>query len=177
METHRPPPASTALHREADLRSIPPLLDRLDDLGFADVELGDPPQRLPHDRLLGNELRFVGDVLQLAAAAVILHVVGARCGNAGRAGGDDLGQLPAGEALVQLHTLAQPDPLTRSGAGDEHGAPVRQPAHALPTRGDRSDRHDVAHWPNASRRAARRMRSSATARASPYTMSFAMSGS
>src|SRR3989454_1087058 len=85
METHRPRPPSTALHRKTDLRSIPPLLDRLDDLGVADVELGDPPQRLLHDRLLGNELRFVGDMLQLAAAAVILHVVGARCGNAGRA--------------------------------------------------------------------------------------------
>src|SRR5438094_8949419 len=154
METDRPPPPSTALHREADLRSIPPLLDRLADLGVADVALAGPPQRLPPDRLLGSELRFVGDVLQLAAAAVILHVVGARCGNAGRAGRDDLRQLPAGEALVQLHTLAQPDPLARSGAGDEHGAPVRQPAHALPTRGDRRDRHDVAHWPNASRPAA-----------------------
>src|SRR5256885_6622515 len=153
METHRPAPPSTALHRETDLRSIPPLLDRLDDLGVADVELGDPPQRLPHDRLLGNELRFVGDMLQLAAAAVILHVVGARCGNAGRAGGDDLGQLPAGEALVQLHTLAQPDPLTRSGAGDEHGAPVRQPPHAPPTPADPRDRPDGAHWPNAPPRA------------------------
>src|SRR2546426_902692 len=132
VEAHRPRPPSSALDRETHLRSIPPLLDRLDNLGVADVELGDPPQRLPHDRLLGSELRFVGDVLQLAAAAMILHVVGARCGNAGRPGGDDLGQLPAGEALVQLHTLAQPDPLARSGAGDEHGAPVRQPAHALP---------------------------------------------
>src|SRR5205809_3856276 len=103
VKPDRPRPRSTALHRETDLRSIPPLLDRLDDLGVADVELGDPPQRLPHDRLLGNELRFVGDVLQLAAAAVILHVVGARCGNAGRAGGDDLGQDRKSTRLNSSH--------------------------------------------------------------------------
>src|SRR5437016_13156203 len=104
METHRARPPSTALHRETDLRSMPPLLDRLDDLGVADVELGDPPQRLPQDRLLGSELRFISDVLQLAAAAVILHVVGARYGNAGHPGGDDLSQLPGGDSRVQLHT-------------------------------------------------------------------------
>src|SRR6266699_2012086 len=154
MQSHRPRPPSTALHRQAYFRPIPPLLDRLDDLGVADVELGNPPQRIPHDRLLGGELRLVGDVLQLAAAAVILYVVRTGRGDAGRAGSDDLGQLPAGEALVQLHALAQPDPLAGRGAGDEHGAPVREPAHALPTRRDRRDRHDVAHSPHASRRAA-----------------------
>src|SRR3989442_11716585 len=46
-------------------------------------------------RSLGGELCFVGDVLQLAAAAMILHVMPTRCRDAGRAGGDDLGQLPA----------------------------------------------------------------------------------
>jgi len=146
METHRPPPPSTAaLHREAYLCPIAPLLDRLDDLGVADVELGDPSQRVAHDRPLGGELRFVRHVLQLAAAAVILHVVRTRCRNAGRAGGDDLGQLAAGEAFVQLHPLPQSDPLAWGGARDEHGAPVREPAHPLPTRRDRRDRHDVAH--------------------------------
>src|SRR5437016_12821359 len=102
METHRARPPSTALHRETDLRPIPPLLDRLDDLGVADVELGNPPQRIAHDRLFGGELRLVGDVLQLAAAAVILYVVRTGRGDAGRAGSDDLGQLPAGEAPVQV---------------------------------------------------------------------------
>src|SRR5438876_174331 len=83
------------------------------------------PQRIAHDRPLGGELRLVGEVLQLAPAAAILHVVRTRCRDAGRAGRDDLAQLPAGEGLVQLHTLAQPDPLARGGAGDEHGTAVR----------------------------------------------------
>src|SRR5439155_13523656 len=154
-EAPRPRPPSAPFHRLPYLRPVPPLLDGLDDLGVLDVELGDPPQRIAHDRPLGGELRLVGEVLQLAPAAAILHVVRTRCRDAGRAGRDDLAQLPAGEGLVQLHTLAQPDPLARGGAGDEHGAPVREPAHALTTRRDRRDRHDVAHWPTASRRAAR----------------------
>src|SRR5439155_26130501 len=65
LEAHRPRPPSTAFHRQADLRPVPPLLDRLDDLGVLDVELGNPPQRIAHDRPLGGELRLVGDVLQL----------------------------------------------------------------------------------------------------------------
>jgi len=145
VEAHRPRPPSTAFHRQADLRPVPPLLDRLDDLGVLDVELGNPPQRIAHDHPLGGELRLVGDVLQLAPPAAILHVVRTRCRDAGRAGRDDLAQLPAGEGLVQLHTLAQPDPLARGGAGDEHGTAVREPAHALPAGRDRRDRHDIAH--------------------------------
>src|SRR5947208_822548 len=154
-QSHRPTVRPCdRFHRQTHLRLIPPFLDRLDDLGVADVEPGNPPQRVPHDRPLGGELRLVAEVLQLAAAAAILRVVRTRCRDADRAGGDDLGQLAAGEALVQLHTLAQPDPLARGGAGDEYGAPVREPAYALPTRRDRGDRHDVLHWPTASRRAA-----------------------
>src|SRR3989441_10840976 len=67
----------------------------------------------------------------------------------------DLGQLPTREGLVQLHAVPQSDPLTRGGARDEDGAPVCEPTHALPACSDRGDRHDVAHPPRASRRAAR----------------------
>src|SRR5438093_436939 len=142
--------ACRAVHR------LPPADDAVSagERRAADGELGNPSQRAPHNRSLGGELRLVSDVLQLAAAAMILHVMPTRCRNAGRAGGDDLGELSAGEGLVQLYPLAQPDALARGGAGDEHGAPVREPAHTLPTRRDRRDRHDVAHWADASRRAA-----------------------
>src|SRR2546430_10822178 len=124
---------SDRFHRQAYFRPIPPLLDRLDDLGVADVELGNPPQRIPHDRLLGGELRLVGDVLQLAAAAVILYVVRTGRGDAGGAGSDDLGQLPAGEALVQLHALTQPDPLAgrEAARSEEHTSELQSQSNLV----------------------------------------------
>src|SRR5438874_12322393 len=155
VEPDRPGPPSTAFDRQTYFRPIPPLLDRFDDLRVGDVELADASQGVAHDGLLGGELGVVAQVLQLAAAAAVAHVMGARRRDPGRTGPDDLGQLAAREMFVELHAVAQPDPLARCGAGNEDGAAVGEAAHAVAPGGDGGDRDHLAHPPMLSRRATR----------------------
>src|SRR5258705_7751938 len=67
-----------ALRRHGDLRAISPFVESLHDFRVFDLEFAEPPQCLTDDRAFGFELLVVGHVLQLAAAAVIAHVMRAR---------------------------------------------------------------------------------------------------
>src|SRR5258705_6121323 len=69
-----------ALRRHGDLRAISPFVESLHDFRVFDLEFAEPPQCLTDDRAFGFELLVVGHVLQLAAAAVIAHVMRARRG-------------------------------------------------------------------------------------------------
>src|SRR2546426_644792 len=198
ISTVRP---SDRFDRQTDFRPIAPLLHGLDDLRVGHVELTDVAQGLAHDRALRGELGVVGEMLELAAAAPIPPVMGAgrrhprAAGRPGDGGGSHhLRQLAAREGLVQPDAVPEPHPLPGRGARHEHGAPVREPAHAVPARSRyvvstsprlKSGSSITRRW-NAwdegiptitSSRRARRIRSSATVRVSPHTMSFAMSGS
>src|SRR5947207_9942091 len=137
VQSHRPTVRlSDRFHRETHFRAIPPLLDRFDDLRVGDVELADASQGVAHDGPLGRELRVVAQVLQLAAAAAVTDVVRAGCGDAGSGSADDFGELAAGEMLVELHAVAQPDAFAGRGSGNEHGAAVGQAPHAVAPRSD-----------------------------------------
>ena len=156
MEPDRLRPPAAVLDRQRDLRPIPPLLDGLDDLRVGDIQLADASQRVPHDGPLGRELRIVCQVLELAAAAPVAHIVRTRRRNpcVPRCRCHDLPQLRPREVLVQPHTVSQPDAFSRRGPGHEHRSPVRQAPHAIASRRDGRDRDDLAHPPMPSRRAA-----------------------
>ena len=141
MQPDRLRPPSTTLYRQTHFRPIPPLFNGFHDLGVRDVHLADAPQGVADDRPLGRELRVVGKVLELAAAAAILREV-----LAGRrdAAGDRLEhrlQLTAGEALVQRQAVGlEPHPLPWGRARHEHGPAVGEPPHAIASGGDARDR-------------------------------------
>src|SRR6266404_1509444 len=97
-------------------------------------------------------------MLELAAAAVIVHVVRARRRDATGAGLDDFAKFRAREIAVPVQrSLTQPNAIARRRARHEDDAAVAQSADALPSDCYARDRHDIAHSRpsrSASRRAA-----------------------
>jgi len=123
---------SQSLRRHGDLRSVPPLLEGFHDFRVLDLELPDPAQRIAHNRALGTELAFVGDVLELAAAAMIVHVV--RTGRRDSCGTrvHDRADLRAREVTVALEgVFAQADLIAGCRAWNEDDAPIAESSYAI----------------------------------------------
>jgi hypothetical protein len=88
------------LHRHGYFGPVPPLLERLDYVRIIDLQFPDPPQCVPYNRALGGELRIVRDMLELTAAAVIVHVMRARWFDALGTGLQDFPEVGARELAV-----------------------------------------------------------------------------
>src|SRR5260370_7177378 len=111
MQADRAPARATGgVSREGDFGPIAPLRYGFDDGRIRHVELADAAQRVAHDGALGGELTIVAEVLQLAVAAMVLGVVGARRRHAGCARRPALRQLAPRELLVNLHPRPHPPP-------------------------------------------------------------------
>src|SRR5690606_13457218 len=107
--------------------------------GPGNVQPTDAPERLGDDRRFDPELSRVVDVLDRAAAAAV--VVRARRRPAVRPGAEQLAQLGPGPAPLALDD-GDPGAVAGRSALDEHGAAVRQAAHARAACGDAPDLDD-----------------------------------
>src|SRR5207245_8036869 len=137
---------SQSFRLHGDLRSIAPLIEGFDDFRVCDLELPDAAQRIAHNRALGTELAFVGDMLELAAAAMIVHVVRARGRDSSGTRPHDRADLRAREVAVALEgVVAQADLITRCRAWNEDDATVRQLADTVSSNRDSSDGHAIGH--------------------------------
>src|SRR5207245_4312237 len=115
-----------------DFRPIAPLLQRFNDLGVRQIQLADPPQRITNDRALGTQLTVVCEMLQLAAAAVVVDVMRTRRRDPSWPGLHDFSRLGAREiAVARERAFTQPDPITWYGARCEHDAAITQPSNAV----------------------------------------------
>ena len=90
------------LRRQRDLCPIPPFIQCFDDFWVADLEFADPSQRVADDRALGLQLPVVREVLQLAAAAVVVDVMWTGRGHSPWPRLHDFSQFRACEVAVFL---------------------------------------------------------------------------
>lgn len=139
METNR-----LGLRGHRDLGSIPPLFQCFNNLGVREIQFPDAPQRITDDRALGCELAVVRDVLQLAAATVIVHVM--RAGRRHPAGPrlDDLADCSARIVAVPLQrAFPKTNAITWYGSWDKHDSTISESPDPIASDSNASDGHEL----------------------------------
>ncbi len=147
VERVEPDSLPALVHGEGDLGPILELLAGRNDLGVHQVEPGDAAERIAHEPAAGLALRRRVQVLELAAAAVVVHVVWAARLNPVGGGLQHTARPGVGVAPV-CADLGDLDEVAGSGAGHEHRSSILQAPYPVAPGGEPEDANGAHRSPS-----------------------------